>query len=85
MTDEKRNRIIAAVTVNVILLIVILASVLIYQLVQIKIVSRRRDDIINRIEQIERETDRENNSLEYWQSHEGLEDLAYEFGFAYGR
>ena len=85
MTDEKRNRIIAAVTVNVILLIAILAAVVIYQIIQIKIVSRNRNDILTKIEQLQQETEREQNSLDYWQSQDGLEDLAYEFGFAYGR
>ena len=85
MTDEKRNRIIAAVTVNVILLIAILAAVVVYQIIQIKVVSAKRNDIITRIEQLQRDTEREQNSLDYWQSQDGLEDLAYEFGFAYGR
>ena len=85
MTDEKRNRIIASVTVNVILLIAILAAVVVYQIIQIKVVSAKRNDIITRIEQLQRDTEREQNSLDYWQSQDGLEDLAYEFGFAYGR
>ena len=85
MTDEKRNRLIAAVTVNVILLIAILAAVVVYQIIQIKIVSRNRNDIVNKIEQLQQETEKVQNSLDYWQSQDGLEDLAYEFGFAYGR
>ena len=85
MTEEKRNRIIAAVTVNVILLIAILVAVVVYQLVQIKIVSRKRDDILTKIEYLEQETKKEQNSLDYWQSQEGLEDLAYEYGFVHGR
>ena len=85
MTDEKRNRIIAAVTVNVILLIAILAAVVIYQIIQIKIVSRNKNDIVHRIEELQQLTEKEQNSLDYWQSQSGLEDLAYEYGFAYGR
>ena len=85
MTDEKRNRIIAAVTVNVILLIAILAAVVIYQIIQIRIVSRNKNDMISRIERLRSETQKEEDTLDYWQSREGLEDLAYEYGFVYGR
>ena len=85
MTDERRNRIVAAVTVNVILLIAILAAVVVYQIIQITVVKRNRDSIITRIEQLEKATQGERDSLDYWQSDAGLEDLAYEFGFVYGR
>ena len=85
MTDEKRNRIIAAVTVNGILLIAILAAVVIYQIVQITIVTRNKNDIVTQIEQLQKATEREQTSLDYWQSREGLEDLAYQFHFTYGR
>ena len=85
MTDEKRNRIIVAVTVNLILLLAILAAVAIYQIVQITIISRNKKDIINEIAQLQQLTEKEQNSLDYWQSNAGLEDLAYKFGFAYGR
>ena len=85
MADEKRNRIIAAVTVNVIILIFILAAVLVYQLVQISRVTRNKKDIINQIEQLEQETDNMETNLGYWQSQAGLEDLAYQYGFVYGK
>ena len=85
MTDEKRNRIIAAVTVNLILLIAILTAVVIYQIVQITIVTRNKNEIVKQIEDYQQATEREQNNLDYWQSQAGLEDLAYEFGFAYGR
>jgi cell division protein FtsI/penicillin-binding protein 2 len=42
MKTEKRNRIIAAVTVNAVLLIVIFVAVLIYQIVEISILSARK-------------------------------------------
>ena len=82
MTDEKRNRIIAAVTVNGILLIAILAAVIIYQVIQITIVKRNKNDILNRIEKLEEETKKEEKSLNYWKSQEGLEDLYYEYYFS---
>lgn len=85
MTDEKRNRIIAAVTVNVILLIAILAAVIIYQIIEIKIVARKKQDIINQIERCQEETKKDEKTLEYYQSFEGLMDLAYEYGFSFGK
>ena len=85
MTDEKRNRIIAAVTVNVILLIAILAAVVVYQIVQITVIKRNRDKIKADINWFIEHAVDENTSLEYWQSDAGLEDLAYKFGFVYGK
>lgn len=85
MSDEKRNRIIAAVTVNVIILIAVLAAVIIYQIVQIKIVSRNRQDIINQIEYYQEQTEINNDTLEFYKSKEGLIELAYKYGFAFGK
>ena len=85
MTEEKRNRIIAAVTVNIILLIAILAAVIIYQIIQIKIVSRNREDIISRIEYFQEETEKNENTLDYYKSYEGLLELAYKYGFVFGK
>ena len=82
MNDERRNRIIAAVTVNGILLIAILAAVIIYQVIQITIVKRIRNDILSRIEQLREDTEKEEKSLNYWKSQEGLEDLYYEYYFS---
>lgn len=85
MTDEKRNRIIAAVTVNVILLIAILAAVVIYQIIEIKIVSRNKQDILNQIKYFQEKTEITENTLDYLKSEEGLLDKAYEFGFVFGK
>ncbi len=85
MTEEKRNRILAAVTVNVILLIAILAAVIIYQIIEIKIVSRNREEIIKKIEYLQNETDKTENTLDYYQSYEGLLELAYKYGFVFGK
>ena len=85
MADEKRNRIVAAVTVNLIILVAILAAVIVYQLVQITIVSRNKNAIINEIKRLEQQTESEQKNLDYWQSQSGLEDLAYQYGFVYGK
>lgn len=43
MGEEKRNKIVAAITVNAILLVFIILAVLIAQVVQISVLKRRRD------------------------------------------
>ncbi|MGN0805456.1 MAG: hypothetical protein ACI4MC_00335, partial [Candidatus Coproplasma sp.] len=45
MKEEKRNRITAAITVNAVLLVFILVAVIIAQIVQISILSRRKQDL----------------------------------------
>lgn len=83
MTGEKRNRLVAALTVNAIILIVILAAVVIYQLVEIGYLSRRSKEIKNQIEVYQTLTEREQNTLDYYKSEEGLLDLAYQYGFVF--
>lgn len=85
MTEEKRNRLIAAVTVNVILLIVILAAVCIYQLVEIVSLKNMKEDINERINNYQTETEKNEKTLEYYQSEEGLLDKAYEYGLVFGK
>lgn len=85
MTEEKRNRLIAAVTVNVILLIVILAAVCIYQLVEIVSLKNMKEDINERINNYQTETEKNEKTLEYYQSEEGLLDKAYEYGYVFGK
>lgn len=85
MSEEKRNRLIAAVTVNVILLIVILAAVVIYQLVCITSLNNVKKDVQVKIAAYEAETDKNEKTLEYYQSREGLLDKAYEYGFVFNK
>ncbi len=84
MTEEKRNRIIAAITVNVILLIAVLAAVIIYQLIFIKIGERTRNDLKTQIKSYEDKIDINNKTYDYYTSYDGLVDLAYQYGFAFG-
>lgn len=46
MGEEKRNKIVAAVTVNAILLVFILLAVLIAQIVQISVLKRRKNALV---------------------------------------
>lgn len=84
MTDEKRNRLIVAVTINVILLIAVLAAVCIYQIVTIVSLKRVTGDLREKIDYYTEQTENAERTLEYWQSEEGLRDLAYRYGFVYG-
>ncbi len=77
MQTEKRNRMLAAVTVNVILLIVILAAVLIYQLAVIVDAARQRDQIQTEIAQLEEEIKNKQGELDFYQSLELLEEEQY--------
>lgn len=77
MKDEKRNRICAAVTVNVILLIVILAAVVIYQLAVIIDATRQKARIQAEITQLEQEINDKKGELDFYQSLELLEDEQY--------
>ncbi len=45
MDEEKRNKIVAAVTVNAVLLVFIIIAVLIAQVVQISVLKRRRNQL----------------------------------------
>ncbi len=55
MNDEKRRRIIAAITVNAVILIFIIVSVIIYQIVQICVLSARRRELLEELEYCNRE------------------------------
>lgn len=72
MTVEKRNRLVAAVTVNVILLIFILAAVVVYQLVVIATASAELKQIKEDIGYYEQLIEESESNLEYLNSYENL-------------
>ena len=80
MTSQKRDRLVAAVTVNVVLLLVILVAVMVYQLVTIFVL---KDDETNYQEEISQITEiRENMEydIKYYQTDQGLMDLIMKYG-----
>ena len=85
MSEEKRNRLVSAVTVNVILLVVILSAVIIYQLVCIGTLNRVKKEVQDKITAYETETKKNKKTLEYYMSREGLLDKAYEYGFVFNK
>ncbi|MDE6597617.1 MAG: hypothetical protein K2K60_03150 [Clostridia bacterium] len=84
MAEEKRNRILAAVIINLIVLLAILAAVAIYQLVDIAVLKSRRNKLNSELNQYIEATEKLENSYEYYQSYDYLMDKAYEFGFVPG-
>ena len=72
MTEEKRNRIIGAFTVTVVLLIAILAAILVYQLVVISLINKQKKYIESEIKRLERLTEDTRNELDYLESSEHL-------------
>lgn len=85
MTEEKRNRLIAALTVNAILLVVILVAVCIYQLVAIVNLNNIKKEVQSQITAYETAIEKNEKTLEYYQSREGLLDKAYEYGFVFSK
>ena len=85
MAEEKRNRVIAAVTINLIILLAILAAVVIYQLADIAVLKNRRDKLDTELAQYIEATEKKEASFKYYQSYDYLMDKAYEFGFVPGK
>lgn len=83
MKDQKRERIAAAVTVNVILLIVILAAVVIYQLITLSVMSKKRDALEAEIARYEQLIRQGNDDLEFLQSEQNLLELALQYGYKF--
>lgn len=83
MTQEKANKIVAAVTVNAVLLVVILVAVVIYQLVVISVIEKKRSDLLRKIEYYNSLIESGQSDLEYLQSEQYLRDLALEYGYRF--
>lgn len=83
MTQEKRIRLVAAITANAVLLLVILVSVIVYQLFTIVALSNRKKDLEGEIEQVEQQIGESESKLEEYQTEEWLKNKAYEYGFVF--
>jgi F0F1-type ATP synthase membrane subunit b/b' len=83
MTESKRNRIVAAVTVNIVVLVVILVAVLIYQIVTISMLTTKRKQIEQEIQNYKQLTEQTEKDLEYYESEEYLYITALKLGFKY--
>lgn len=81
MEEQKRLRLAAAITVNVILLVAILTAVIIYQLASIAVANRQKNEIENEIRQYEKLLEEGEKNLEYLKSEQFLLDKAFEQGY----
>lgn len=81
MDGEKRNRIAAAITVNVILLIVILCAVVLYQVVYLSRANAERNRLIEEIKQVKQEITQTEDEIDRLNSEFYLREKAYELGY----
>lgn len=78
MNVQKRNRLIAAGTVSVVLLLVILVAILIYQLVVIVNLSNRKEQLQEEYDRIIKDIGETEDKLDYYSDLNNLFDLALE-------
>ena len=84
MNESKRNKMVAAITVNVIILIAVLVAVVVYQLVDIYVLTSRRDKLRAEITDIQQKIENTQDTLEYYKSESYLLDKAFELGYVFG-
>ncbi len=80
MSEEKRNKIIAAVTVNAIILIFIIVAVIIYQLVTISALNNRKKDLYEELYRIEQKYEDAEDILERLQNDEEYREVLEALG-----
>ena len=83
MEEQSRIRMAAAITVNVILLIVILTAVIIYQLIAIGVGNGRKKAMEKEISEYTQKLEEKQNDLDYLKSEEFLLDKAFELGYSF--
>ncbi|MDE5942579.1 MAG: hypothetical protein K2H30_00020 [Clostridia bacterium] len=84
MNESKRNKLVAAITVNVVILIAVLVAVVIYQIVTISVMSARRDKLAAEKAELEKKIETTQDTLEYYKSESYLLDKAFELGYIFG-
>lgn len=83
MTEEKRNRIVAAITVNAIILIAVLVVVVVYQMVIIATSRAYLKSLREQIDSYQQQMQQDMDDMERLQSEEFLRDKLVEFGWHY--
>ena len=79
MNQQKRNRLVAAGTVSVVLLLVVLVAIMVYQLVVIVQLSNHRQELIDEIEKYSTEMDNYEELLDYYSDYDALYQLAVKY------
>ena len=79
--EQRRIRMAAAITVNVILLIAILTAVIIYQLIAIGLGNGQRKALEKELNEYEQLVEQEQKNLDYLKSEQFLLDKAFELEY----
>ena len=80
MDEEKRNKIIAAITVNAIILIFIIVAVLIYQIVTISVLNARRKALYEEVYIVTQKYEYEEDILDRLQNDDEFLRIITELG-----
>lgn len=75
MGEEKRNKIVAAVVINAVLLVFIIAAVLIAQIVQISILKRRKTALLEELTRLEQILEEDQNTLDRLETDEKYREI----------
>lgn len=75
MGEEKRNKIVAAVVINAVLLVFIIAAVLIAQIVQISILKRRKAALLEELTRLEQILEEDQNTLDRLETDEKYREI----------
>lgn len=78
MGEEKRNKVVAAITINAILLIFIILAVLIAQIVQIGVLSRRKNALKNEYNTLVNERENLEDFIDKYEKDEAIRQLILE-------
>ena len=81
MDEQRRIRMAAAITVNVILLIAILTAVIIYQLITIGVGNAQKRALENEVKEYTRKIEEKENEKEYLESEQFLLDYLLNYGY----
>lgn len=75
MGEEKRNKIVAAVVINAILLVFIIAAVLIAQIVQISVLKRRKASLLDELYRLEQQLEEDQDTLQRLETDEKYREI----------
>ena len=79
MNQQKRYRLIAAGTVAIVLLLIVLVAIMVYQLVVIVNLNNRKQELQDKIDGYNQSINDYESQLDYYESYDGLFNLAIEY------
>ncbi|MCD8295282.1 MAG: hypothetical protein LUE27_08585 [Clostridia bacterium] len=81
ITEDKKNRLVVAITVAAVVLIVIFIAVVIYQMVEMVVIKNRKQDLQDQIDYYTEQIDKAESDLDYLQSEEFLKEYLLKNGY----